>query len=110
MDQQLRVYAKHIATEENKILVHADDFMDVHSTLERLEGDRNRLLRRRSAYTGALSLADVEQLEHVRANKFIELRVNTLAIKTRMRDRLRQQKFEFSWIEQNVHVQSSGEL
>ncbi|EIN03646.1 hypothetical protein PUNSTDRAFT_35949, partial [Punctularia strigosozonata HHB-11173 SS5] len=49
-----------------------------------------------SRYRARMDVQERAKLEKLRGNKFLNLRVNGLAMKTRLRDRLRQRKFELS--------------
>lgn len=107
MDEQIQMLDKYIALEERKVLTGNAD-PTTASTIKQLNDDRSRVQLRRTKYYEELSLENVATLKNVRNNKFLEVRMNALALKTRIRERLRQRKFELAQIERTIRVQSSG--
>lgn len=65
-------------------------FEDLRSTRAYLNG----LIARRVRLYSALGIAESESLLRLKQSKFLQQRMNALAIKHRMRDKLRQRKFE----------------
>ncbi|EIN12222.1 hypothetical protein PUNSTDRAFT_60270, partial [Punctularia strigosozonata HHB-11173 SS5] len=107
MDEQIQMLDKYIAMEERKVLTGNAD-PTTTSTIKRLNDDRSRVQLRRTKYYDELSLENVAALTDVRKNKFLEVRMNALALKTRVRERLRQRKFELAQMKRSIRTQSSG--
>jgi hypothetical protein len=64
-------------------------------------------LRRRRA---ALGTEDKVNLERMKKDIYLTVRLNALAIKTRIRDRLRQRKFELERLERSYRATVNGVL
>jgi hypothetical protein len=62
-------------------------------------------LRRRRA---ALGMEDKVNLEKMKKDIYLTVRLNALAIKTRIRDRLRQRKFELERLERSYRATVNG--
>ncbi|EIN05045.1 hypothetical protein PUNSTDRAFT_138226 [Punctularia strigosozonata HHB-11173 SS5] len=85
------------ADEENDDnLVYMQDF----------EEERSRIQRRIHDAERKLDIRDREVLRRLYDDKYLRNRLNALALKTRIRDRLRQRKFEFRRIERALRLQS----
>lgn len=56
----------------------------------------------------ALGVEDKQQLRHLSNNPYIRDRMNALALKTRLRDKLRSRKFELDRLERTLRKQVNG--
>ncbi|EIN10554.1 hypothetical protein PUNSTDRAFT_32083, partial [Punctularia strigosozonata HHB-11173 SS5] len=72
-----------------------------------LEDDRTNARRRLAKLEGFLDEPSRQNLDALRKDKFLGRKANALALKTRLRNRLQQRKFEFGRIEQLRHGHSS---
>jgi hypothetical protein len=64
-----------------------------------------RGLHRKRAALGVDDQADLKKLQQ---NTFLRIRMNALALKERIRDRLRQRKFEIEKLERNYRHSTNG--
>lgn len=62
------------------------------------------LARRR----GALGISERADLQRLKKNTYLQIRVNASALKARLRDRLRQRKFELEKIERSYRNTING--
>lgn len=69
--------------------------------LQRLEKDRMRKFK-------SLGVADTAELQNMKQNKYLLARMNALALKQRLRDRLRQRKFEMERMERSYRSTMNG--
>lgn len=60
--------------------------------------------------TERLGLPEQENLKAIAASEFLRLRLNALALKTRLRQRLRERRFELARLEQSYRNAVNGEL
>lgn len=87
--------------------------LDPLQALERqtlLEDDRRSARKRLTRLETLLDGSSRQNLERLRKDKFLSLKANALALKTRLRDRLRQRKSEISLASRVHEGQSSGEF
>lgn len=63
-------------------------------------------IRNRIAALGATELTNLHRL---RSNEYVRLRMNALALKQRIRDRLRQRKFELERFEREYRNTMNGQ-
>lgn len=69
--------------------------------LQRLEKDRMRKFT-------SLGVADTVELQHMKQSKYLLARMNALTLKQRLRDRLRQRKFEMERLERSYRSTING--
>ena len=74
---------------------------DAHEHLASLEQG----MRRKRA---ALGVDDQVDLQRLQQDAFLRIRMNALALKERIRDRLRQRKFEIEKLERNYRHSTNG--
>jgi hypothetical protein len=65
------------------------------------------ILRRRRA---ALGIEEMSSLEKMKKDVYLTVRLNARAVKTRIRDRLRQRKFELERLERSYRTTVNGAL
>jgi hypothetical protein len=88
-----------------------DDPEDVVSLSEQLEDAQRHQLRleqglhRKKTMLGVSEQADLQRLQN---DAFLRLRMNALALKQRLRDRLRQRKFEIEKLERSYRRSANG--
>ncbi|EIN03431.1 hypothetical protein PUNSTDRAFT_78189 [Punctularia strigosozonata HHB-11173 SS5] len=80
---------------------------DLLINIQELEEDRTQLRQRIRNVESLLNVQDRLLLRSMKNNKYLTRRVNALALKTRIRDRLRHRKFEWRRVERAFRVQSS---
>lgn len=84
---------------------------DIVSLSQQLEDARHHQLRleqglqRKRSVLGIHEQADLQKLQN---NAFLRLRMNALALKQRLRDRLRQRKFEIEKLEHSYRRSTNG--
>ena len=89
------------------------DLSDIVGVSERLQDARQHQLRleqglqRKKQILGVDEQADLRKL---RNDAFLRLRMNALALKQRLRDRLRQRKFEIERLERSYRRSANGEI
>jgi hypothetical protein len=110
LDQSLELQKKAIMNLEARLA--REDLDDIVGLSEQLEDARQHQLRleqglhRKKMMLGVSEQADLRKLQH---NTFLRLRMNALALKQRIRDRLRQRKFEIERLERSYRRSSNGE-
>ncbi|KAG6834804.1 hypothetical protein H0H93_007291 [Arthromyces matolae] len=86
----------------------ADEFADVRhesaSTRNRIKTLKENIRQKRRA----LGINDLERLNELRNNPYIAKRVNALALKNRLKERLRARKFELDRLERAYRYQANG--
>jgi hypothetical protein len=88
-----------------------DDPDDIVSLSQQLQDARNHQLRleqglrRKKSLLGVHEQADLRKLQN---DAFLSLRMNALALKQRLRDRLRQRKFEIEKLERSYRRSANG--
>ncbi|KAF7969128.1 hypothetical protein HWV62_28246 [Athelia sp. TMB] len=75
------------------------DFLEMSEQLTDVNRRLQRLHDMRRAKVNALGISDNNDLSRLRNNVFLHCRMNTLALKQRLRDRLCQRKFELEKLE-----------
>lgn len=80
----------------------------LHEALERTRAHLRRLENDRLRKFNALGLSQTVQLQHMKQSKYLLLRMNALALKHRLRDRLRQRKFEREKLERSYRRTING--
>jgi hypothetical protein len=87
------------------------DLLDITELSEELQDARTHYshleqgLRRKRAELG---VSEKENLTRLRNDAFLRLRMNALALKQRIRDRLRQRKFEIEKLERSYCRSANG--
>lgn len=85
--------------------------LDIVVTQEALESSRahlKRLEKARAVKFDALDVDDSFDLVKLKSNKYLTARMNALALKHRLRDRLRQRKFEMERLERSYRRTMNG--
>ena len=85
------------------IIALSEELQDARSHQSRLEQG----LRWKKLVLGVSEQADLRKLQN---DAFLRLRMNALALKQRLRDRLRQRKFEIERLERSYRRSANGEL
>lgn len=86
---------------------------DILETSEKLEDAKEHLkaledTRRRKF--AVLGVSDTAQLNKLKNNAFLQSRMNALALKQRLRDKLRQCKFELEKLERSYRCTINGDF
>jgi hypothetical protein len=84
------------------------DFSELSLQLDDARGHLASLeqgMRRKKAALGVDDQVDLQQLQQ---DAFLRIRMNALALKERIRDRLRQRKFEIEKLERNYRHNTNG--
>lgn len=82
--------------------------VDLNETLQRARTHLQRLEQTRSQHFKSLAVDDTAVLRDMKQNKYLIARMNALALKQRLRDRLRQRKFEMERLERNYRRTMNG--
>jgi hypothetical protein len=94
-----------------EITLARSDSVDVSVLSQQLDDARTHLasleqgLRRKRGLLGVDEQLDLKRLQE---NNFLRMRMNALALKERIRDRLRQRKFEIEKLERNYRHSTNG--
>jgi hypothetical protein len=105
-DSQQRV--KQLETQLIKDTACSSDVVDIGVELQETRQGCIRLqeaIRRKRAGLGVRERTTLQRIQH---DAFLQLRVNARAIKTRIRDRLRQRKFELERLERSYRQAVNG--
>lgn len=84
---------------------------DMADLSEQLQNAREHLTRLEHAFDrkkNALGVGEQANLRTLQRDTFLRLRMNTLALKHRLRDRLRQRKFEIEKLERSYRRNVNG--
>lgn len=84
------------------------DFFDLSDQATETNQRLQRLQDLRRGKYNALGVSDTNYLGRLRDNVFLRSRMNALAIKQRLRDRLRQRKFELEKLERSYRRTVNG--
>lgn len=84
------------------------DFLEVSDQLTETNKRLQRAQDWRRSKLNSLGISDMSRLAHLRDNAFLRARMNALAIKERLRDRLRQRKFELEKLERSYRRTVNG--
>jgi hypothetical protein len=85
-----------------------EDMTDIVSSLAEAQEKVGYLKERIKMKKGALGVDGRLNLTNLSTNKFLQLRMSARALKSRIRDRLRQRKFELSVLERAHRHCTSG--
>lgn len=91
----------------------AQDRGDIFEKVEQLNQSRRHLQQletSRHRKFDALGIAESNELNSLKNNAFLRTRMNALAIKVRLRDKLRQRKFELERLERSYRRTATGKL
>ena len=94
-------YDKSIRALEEQLISRPSVVQDIDIQLTDLRMQRARVMTAIMKKRSALGVSERAQLSHLRQSKFLELRMNARALKQRIRDRLRQRKFELDRLERS---------
>lgn len=94
-------------------VLFTSDRADVLETSEQLEEAQDHLSRlresRKRKFT-ALGVGDAAVLQKLKNSVFLQSRMNALALKQRLRDKLRQRKFEIEKLERSYRRTVNGKF
>lgn len=100
LERMCKSHEQHLLELEQKLLSQSvADIADVQLQIEEEKeqiGKLSRTMKRRKARLG---IQQRQNLDRVRGDIYLQLRMNALAVKTRIRDRIRQRKFELERLE-----------
>lgn len=86
------------------------DYAVADDALENARAHLKRLEKARATKFTALAVDEGEELLSLKSNKYLTARMNALALKHRLRDRLRQRKFEMERLESSYRRTMNGTL
>ncbi|EIN06862.1 hypothetical protein PUNSTDRAFT_72710 [Punctularia strigosozonata HHB-11173 SS5] len=114
IDAILLLQNRFVALEESiakleKAILKGNCDADSMARRNELLDERDMTKEKKDALERRLDLRTRQDLSSLRASKYLTHRMNALALKNRIRDRLRQRKFEFTGMERSYRTQSSGE-
>lgn len=95
---------------EQQLVAGTGTVGDLHMQLEDLRSRRSRIITSILQKRAALGVDEQAQLSHLHKSKYLQLRMNARAIKQRIRDRLRQRKFELERLERSYRQTTNSEL
>ncbi|KAH8108985.1 hypothetical protein DFH11DRAFT_1691281 [Phellopilus nigrolimitatus] len=98
--QRLRTLQRNIANEDG-------DSDETQKTIKELESAYTRLIREVTAKERALGTGDKAKLASFRSSTFINIRMNARAVKSRLRSKLQNRKFELQSNERPYRTQKS---
>lgn len=108
----MSIHDENIRTLELRLLSHSlhDAFStpDIPAQLDDLRAQRNRVVQALSLKKAALGVETCDLLNDISTNNYLRLRMNARALKQRIRDRLRQRKFELERLERAYRVTVNG--
>lgn len=107
LDQALLLHRKRVS-ELELALSDASDVTDVSGQLDDVREHVRKLERSLSQKKRSLGVSEQANLTRLKNNEFLRLRMNALALKQRLRDRLRQRKFEIEKLERNYRHTANG--
>lgn len=84
------------------------DIAVAHEALESSRAHLKRLERSRALKFSTLGVHESIELISLKSNKYLTARMNALALKHRLRDRLRQRKFEMERLERSYRRTMNG--
>lgn len=84
------------------------DVISLQETLARTRAHLHRLQKDRERKFKALAVDEMTALDTMKKDKYLIARMNALALKERLRDRLRQRKFEMERLERNYRRTMNG--
>ena len=108
-------YDEAIRQLETQLLDGSGDPQDLDLRLGELRQHRSKVIKSILNKRAALGVDERAQLSRLSQSKFLQLRMNARALKQRIRDRLRQRKFELDRLERshrqtmNSKIQASPE-
>ena len=86
---------------EGQLLDGSGDPQDLDLRLSELRTQRSKVMKSILSKRAALGVYERAELSRLSQSKFLQLRMNALALKQRIRDRLRQRKFELDRLERS---------
>lgn len=101
MQKSQASYDKTIRHLEGQLLDGSGDPQDLDLRLGELRIQRTKVMRSILNKRAALGVDERAELSRLSRSKFLQLRMNALALKQRIRDRLRQRKFELDRLERS---------
>lgn len=84
------------------------DVVALHETLSRTRAHLHRLQKARAHKFQSLGVGQATVLATMKKDKYLVTRMNALALKECLRDRLRQRKFEMERLERNYRRTMNG--
>ncbi|EIN03324.1 hypothetical protein PUNSTDRAFT_139659 [Punctularia strigosozonata HHB-11173 SS5] len=106
LQDQLKVLDMNITKLEKAVTKGQGDTDTMFRIAELLE-ERRRAMMKKRRMEDSLDLRRRQDLQALRASRYLTARLNALALKSHIRDRLHQRKFEFAGIERRFRTESS---
>lgn len=85
-----------------------DDIVSFQLEIADAQAQHDKLQKSIQRHRAALGVDVSAQLSRLRGNRYLQMRMNALALKTRIRDRLRSRKFELERIERAFRQSAGG--
>ncbi|KAF7970090.1 hypothetical protein HWV62_25014 [Athelia sp. TMB] len=101
LDSSIQEEAKLVNQLHNDYVAGRGDAYDVAELLKDAESRLSRMQQLRNQKFKALGIPEANALSRLKNNNFLKTRMNALAVKQRLRDRLRQRKFELERLERS---------
>jgi hypothetical protein len=108
MQQSLDAYKKKIVQLESSLIDGRHEFE--YAELQEARSQREKLLAAIRRRREALGAEDRTELSRLMDDECTKLRMNALAVKKRIRDRLRQRKFELERLERSYRQSVNSEF
>jgi hypothetical protein len=93
---------------ENTILSNTANIVDVELQLSEYRSKCKRIADIIQKRRHSLGVSDQANLQGLRSNAYLRIRMNARAVKTRLRDRLRSRKFEIEKLERSYRRTVNG--
>ncbi|EIN12249.1 hypothetical protein PUNSTDRAFT_60254, partial [Punctularia strigosozonata HHB-11173 SS5] len=106
LEQIIRILEKQMKQLETSILA-GESTDETRMQLTEVEDRLARTQLSAKKYRAKLDIQTRSKVDRLRGNQYLNNRVNALALKTRIRDRLRQRKFEFSRVDRVSRTHAS---
>lgn len=108
----MAIHDENIRSLESRLLTSSlhDTFatLDIPSQLDDLRSQRGRISQALSRKKSALGVEARTLLADIASSDYLRLRMNARALKQRIRDRLRQRKFELEKLERAYRATANG--
>jgi hypothetical protein len=112
LEQDLKKCRQHARRLETRVIedtVQGCDVIEVALELQEVRESCSSMAEAIRQKRAALGVGQRTALKRIQDNEFLQLRVNARALKTRIRDRLRQRKFELEPLERSQrHVKGDN--
>lgn len=109
LEASLKAQTEAVAQLRSLYLSGMVDLLDIRAQVEDAEQYQLKLRDQHERQYSALGLPEKTEVATLRNNIFLRLRMNALAVKQRLCDRLRQRKFEIEKLERSYRRTANGQ-